>query len=694
ESLAGLVERAGTPMLQTALVTLEGWINALPPATIRSRPGLISLRGAISAMKGNLPEANALLDMAIEAYKRDGNRNDLALALVRRAHTLRLLGKYTHAIKDVDEALQIAEADSFLRPLYAEALRVRGLVSYRLGQSRSAIEDIERSLHIYRELKETASIPMVLAETAMIHAAIGNVNVAKNLYQEALVWLREEKNLFTEADTLNNLAVLYLQLGEYELASDTFEQGLGSAQKSGNQHAESLILAGLGDLYTEIEEYDVALQAYERAKLAAGETIGAFLSNYLILAQANLAILKNDAQLASQYLRQFKRKLKINPSVYERGFWSLLEGKRSFLISEYKKAVSLLREAKSCFLQDGRESEYQWCVIWLTAAYEQAGERESARVEFQELLTAKNKTNHSLVIALHQASPWLITLQTDEEIGRGLGGLLQKEQQLSARLSSVRRILRRHAQFVQMPAPGLKVHALGRGEVSVNGRAVNISDWRVQSARDLFFFFLNKQEGMSKEQIGHELWPEIEDERVLKTRFKQDIYRLRKAVGRNVIVFEEENYRYNRDIDYEYDVDAFESYINRARHAQDAAEQIGYYQKAIDLYGGHYLSDVNDDWVLIERERLKIVYISALEDLARLHLEANQLLECLEICKLAIAQDRYNETIYGLELRAYAAQGDRASVARRYAEYKEIMEQELGLIPSAEMERVYRELTI
>lgn len=694
DALAGLIERAGTPMLQTALVTLEGWVNALPPATLRSRPGLISLRGAISAMKGNLPEARALLDMAVEVLKKENNSNNLALALVRRAHTLRLLGKYADSIKDVNDALQIAESDSSLQSLYAEALRTRGLNSLRLGHSRSAVEDIEKSLHIYRELKETGSIPMLLAETAMIHAATGNIELAKKLYQESLVWLREEKNLFTEADTLNNLAVLYLQLGAYELASDTFEQGLVSARKSRNQHAESLILAGLGDLYTEIEEYDAAAQAYEHSELAAGETIGAFLSNYLILARANLAILKKDAQSASQYLRQFKRKLKINPSVYERGFWCLLEGKRNFLVSEYRKAVHLLGEGKNCFLQDGRESEYQWCIIWLMAAYEQAGQRETARIEFQELLMAKNKNNHSLMIALHQASPWLAPLQSDTEIGKGLGGLLQKSQQLSARLSSVRRILRRHAQSIQMPAPSLKIRALGRGEVSVNGRAVNISDWRVQSARDLFFFFLNKQEAMSKEQVAHELWPEIEDEYVLKTRFKQDIYRLRKAVGRSVIVFDEENYRFNRDMDYEYDVDAFESYIKRARQVQDPVERIGYYRKAINLYEGHYLSNVNDDWVLVERERLKIAHITTLEELARLHLEINQLAECLEICKWAILQDRYNETVYQLELQAYAAQGDRASVVRRYTEYKQIMERELGLPPSPEMEKAYRELTI
>src|SRR5690349_8524639 len=70
EMLAGVIERSGTSMLQTALVTLEGWINALPPAFSRSRPGLISLRGMMAAMKGNLEGASQLLDTAVSIFRK------------------------------------------------------------------------------------------------------------------------------------------------------------------------------------------------------------------------------------------------------------------------------------------------------------------------------------------------------------------------------------------------------------------------------------------------------------------------------------------------------------------------------------------------------------------------------------------------------------------------------------------------
>src|SRR5688572_1039082 len=267
KALAGVVEQAGTAMLQTALITLEGWINALPPGFVRTRPGLMSLRGMLAAMKGNLQEASRLLHMVVPIYRKDHDIAGLTLALTRRANTLRLLGKYSASLKDIEEALQLAESDPALEPIYAEALRLKGLNLFRLGEARNAIEQLEHSLSLYTELKEMGSIPMLLVETAMVHATVGNVESAKTSYQKALTIWRTEKNLYSQADTLNNLAVLYHQIGDYELASETYEEGLVCARYSHNQRAESLILTGLGDLYSEIEEFEAAKQAYEQAEI-------------------------------------------------------------------------------------------------------------------------------------------------------------------------------------------------------------------------------------------------------------------------------------------------------------------------------------------------------------------------------------------------------------------------------------------
>ena len=690
--LAGVIERAGTAMLQNALVTLEGWINSLPPAIVRTRPGLISLRGMMAAAKGNLQDANPLLDTAVAIYRKKDRIPDLTLALTRRAHTLRLLGKYHASNKDIEEALQLAESNPDLQPLYAEALRLKGLNLFRLGQSRSAVVELEHSLSLYTELKETGSIPMLLGETALVRATVGEVESAKTLYREALKIWKAEKNQYSQADTLNNLGVLYHQLGEYELASEAYENGLECARNSHNQRAESLILTGLGDLYAEIEEYEAATQAYRQAEAIASRLPGYFISNYLVLAQANLALLRGDIEAVSQILKSFRKKMKMNPSDYERGLWSLLEGRNHLLKGEAKKAISLLQEAKVCFIQDGRESEHQWCMVWLAAAYDRAGQRQNTMAEFHAMLATGNKPTHALLLALHQAFSHLEDLRSDPQIGRGLGDLMDKSRQLGERILSVRRTLRRHAQFVPMLAASLTVRAFGRGEVSINGRVMTMSDWRIKLVRDLFFYFLYKQEALTKEQIAEDFWPEITDPPVIKKRFKDGVYRLRRAVGRHVIVFEDEYYRFNRALDYEYDVEAFESYLRRARKAEDITERINWYQKSIDLVHGPYLAEVDAPWAATERERLGQIFISALDELAHLYLNTNQLDRCLSTCQLALAQNRYHEVIYQFQMRAFAALGDRASIVRCYQVCKSALEEGLGLSPSQEMELLYQEL--
>ncbi|HSO11111.1 MAG TPA: bacterial transcriptional activator domain-containing protein, partial [Anaerolineales bacterium] len=186
--------------------------------------------------------------------------------------------------------------------------------------------------------------------------------------------------------------------------------------------------------------------------------------------------------------------------------------------------------------------------------------------------------------------------------------------------------------------------------------------------------------------------PEIPNIQALKARFKNEIYRLRRAVGRDAIIFDDEYYRFNHQMDYEYDVEAFDSHVSRAHKTSDIKTRIEHLQKAIDLVRGPYLADVDAEWAAPERERLWQAYGSALEELAYLYLDYGQLENCLLICQIALKRDRFHETIYQIEMRAYAVLGDRSIIARRYQTCKTVMG-ELGIALSGETERIYRELT-
>jgi two-component SAPR family response regulator len=628
----------------------------------------------------------------VAVYRKAHDKAGLTLALTRRANTRRLLGNYNASMHDVDEALQLSEANSAFQPHYAEALRLKGLNLYRLGESRQAVDMLEHSLSLYTAMNETGRIPSVLMETGMVHRAVGDIEAAKHSYQEALKIQVSEKNLYYQAETLNNLAGLYHSIGEYELACETFENGLACARKGRNLRSECVLLTGLGDLYSEINECDVALRAYQQAELLAEGLPGFFISNYLILARVNLAIQVGDLETANQYLRTAQIKIKNSRSAYELSMLNLLKGRLYLLQNKPSKAITFLLECKRSFTQDGRSLEIMWSTIWLTVAYTQNHQMEKARETVQDILKSSRVPDHALLVTLFQAMPFLAEAKNDLQIGHPLNTLLEKAQNLKDKLPSIRRILRHHAQSIQIPVANLIIRAFGRPEVVVNGKAVNMSDWRTQSVRDLFFYFLNKRDAVTKEQVGAALFPEILDIQSLKKRFKNEIYRLRRAAGRDVIVFDDEYYLFNRVQDYEYDVEAFDTYLKRAEKAREVAEKIEWYQRAVDLVQGSYLADVNADWVIYERARLEQAYSMALEELARLCLNVNQLERCLSVCQKGIALNPYNETLYQLSMRAHAVVGDRVSIARLYQICKTTLNSGLNLQPSDETETLYREL--
>jgi two-component SAPR family response regulator len=397
--------------------------------------------------------------------------------------------------------------------------------------------------------------------------------------------------------------------------------------------------------------------------------------------------------VASQILSRYQRQIKTSQSTYEQGLGSLLKGRLYLLQDEPGKAISHFQNSKNAFAQTGRDIETLWSMVWLASAHLRSGQTKKAVNEIISAIKASNINDHALLVSIFKTGTYLDELRNGSVVDASIKTLLEHSQALGEKLPSVRRVLRRHAQSIQMPAAKLIVQAFGRPDVIYNGRAVNMSDWRTQSVRDLFFFFLHKRNTVTKEQIGEAIWQETDDPQALKKRFKNEIYRLRRAVGRDVIVFDDEFYCFNRGLDYEYDVEVFDTYLKRARKSRDVEEQIKWYQRAVELVRGPYLADVGADWVIYERARLVDAYIAALEELARLYLNVNQLEHCLSTCKLGLDQDNCNEVLYQLSMRAHAARGDRASIARSYQECKTALELGLNLAPSSETETLFHELT-
>jgi two-component SAPR family response regulator len=263
---------------------------------------------------------------------------------------------------------------------------------------------------------------------------------------------------------------------------------------------------------------------------------------------------------------------------------------------------------------------------------------------------------------------------------------------LDDQLPSIRRQLRRLARTTEIPAPSLIIHAFGQGQVWVNGKLATMSEWQTQSVRELFFYFLAENRPLTKEQIGEILWTETIEPSKLKLRFKNEIYRLRRAIGLDTIIFDGESYQFNRAIDHEYDIEAFDAYLSLAKNLITPEEKINFFQKAIDLVHGRYLEDIGSTWASPERERLNQAFLSASLSLAELYYQDGQIPKALNICRHALEYDETSEAIYRLMMQIFFRMGDRASIVHTYQTCEQTMHRIFDLPPSAETNNLYREL--
>ena len=194
-----------------------------------------------------------------------------------------------------------------------------------------------------------------------------------------------------------------------------------------------------------------------------------------------------------------------------------------------------------------------------------------------------------------------------------------------------------------------------------------------------------------KDVLGEILWPDSSLSQ-LKLRFKNTIYRLRRALREDVVVFDGTRYIFNRRLSYEYDVENFWEAITQAKGATNVNDQKNAYQLAIQVYQGEYLPEVGETWVLPERERLRQAYADAGLKLASFYLEDFQHGLVFDICQRLLLQDPCLEDAHCMAMRAYAVQGNRAALVRQYEVLQEALLSEVGASPSPQTEALFRSL--
>jgi DNA-binding SARP family transcriptional activator len=109
---------------------------------------------------------------------------------------------------------------------------------------------------------------------------------------------------------------------------------------------------------------------------------------------------------------------------------------------------------------------------------------------------------------------------------------------------------------------------------------------------------------------------------------------------------------------------------------------------------GELLPDWYDDWVLLERERLRQLSLHALEAVGERLLEAGRLGEALEAALAAIAMEPLRESSHRLLIRIHLTEGNAAEAIRQFELCRRLFREQLGLEPSGRLAQLVETLTI
>jgi len=693
DEMVSLTEEVGTHILaQGQLVTLTKWLTNLPQDLLESRPALLSLRGTLAVMRNDVSTGLALLNRAIEQLlaSPDPQPGLHARMLTRRATGRRLTGDFSNALEDVEQALIFTENVPDMRLTRAEALREKGINLFQRGKINESLPWLNQSLETYRALDEKDNVAILQMELGIVHKALGQFIAAENLYTQVYEYWRSAGNATWQANILNNLGVLKHLLGDYEAATATLDKALHFARVSGYTRLEAFALSSIGDVYRDMDAIEEAQNAYQQARQIARHNNDRFLLFYISLVETSILRAKGKLAEAREFLNASQEIIEGKKSGFEQHLYELESASIKMAESQVEEALPLLEEASDFFTQGGHRLEASRAHFYNAIACAQAGSPENGLAHLKQSFSciSELETRQPLVLMGRETRAYLEELKSLPEFKPFVSELLRNIDRFEKRLPVIRRLLRKHASSVPFAPPKLVIRAFGRMQVKVSNHIVSSTEWQTKAARDLFFLLIAHPEGLSKEAVGAIFWPDASPAE-LRIRFKNIIYRLRHALGKDAVILIDEYYRFNRSLDYDYDIDNFQNEITQAQRSNSVREKILHYRNALKGYRGIYLPGIDSSWAIAERERHHQAYLEILLKLAEVYMEQKQYDNALDCCRQALTADPCYEAGHRLAMRAHTAMGNKAAVARQYERCRLTLLQEIDASPSPQTQDLY-----
>ncbi|MDV2686417.1 response regulator [Alkalihalophilus lindianensis] len=236
-----------------------------------------------------------------------------------------------------------------------------------------------------------------------------------------------------------------------------------------------------------------------------------------------------------------------------------------------------------------------------------------------------------------------------------------------------------HQNLKRKEAATLSVTSLGELLVTFSGDLIK---WKTAKVKELFAYLLTYHESyVDRDILIEHLWPGS-DYHKAKIYLHTSISYLRqllKGFGyEEVIMYQNNKYKLKLGR-FIWDLHLFDS-VEKIQQITSKHE-IEKIKNIQDAYNGDYLQNEGYDWAKEKAECIRSEYIRLLEMLYDYYSVHNENKNCINILNRLLKYNPYSETYIRQLMIAYIELGDRVEAINLYQDFKNKLDENLGILP-------------
>ena len=197
-----------------------------------------------------------------------------------------------------------------------------------------------------------------------------------------------------------------------------------------------------------------------------------------------------------------------------------------------------------------------------------------------------------------------------------------------------------------------------------------------EGSKQLLAFVALRRRRVDRRHAAGTLWAGVDEERAAGN-LRSALWRLRRA-GIDVLLADKWSLALRPEV--LVDVHLMDQWATRLIDGTASAADLAVSPSWADVL--EFLPGWYDDWVLVERERLRQRLLHALEELSRRLTCAGRFADAVEAAIVAIGAEPLRETAHRVLIEAHVAEGNLSEARRIWREYRDLVHRELGVDPS------------